>query len=164
MHVSITTNQIKFDLTFSGKFNILLGPSGSKKTLLLTSLMKWKRGIRKVHGKIEDTENEIPKNKIHVFTNDTIIEGDYHNVFNSVGDIYFIDESCSVLHEREIASVLKRSRNYFVIVSRSVAGWLPISIDSIYQLENIKGVLRNVPVYCKKNSDLTKLESEASRK
>ena len=92
-----------------------------------------------------------------------IIEGDYHNVFNSVGDIYFIDESCSVLHEREIASVLKRSRNYFVIVSRSVAGWLPISIDSIYQLENIKGVLRNVPVYCKKNSDLTKLESESSR-
>lgn len=159
MHVSITTNRIKYSLEFSGKFNFILGNSGTKKTLLLTSLLKWKRKIRRVQCKIEDATGTIDRNCVHVLTNSVLIEGDYHNIFNTVGDVYFIDENCSVLHERDIARVLVESKNYFIIISRSVAGWLPVSVDSVFQLNSRRGTLYNEPIYCNKNSDLTQIKS-----
>lgn len=157
MHVTITTSRNSFDLTFEGKFNFLIGSSGTKKTYLLTSLLKYKRGIRHVKCNVTIADQTIRKNNIHVFSNDFIFDGDYHELFNTKGDIYFIDESCTILHEPDIAKVLLQSKNYFIIISRSLVGWLPISIDSIYKLEEVQNVITNIPVYCKQNEDLTRI-------
>lgn len=155
MQLSIKSRNYHFELEFHGKFNFILGNSGTFKTLLGNLLAKYKRGIHGISVKISDDRFKMKKESVHILGNDTVFEGDYKNIFNVVGHLFVIDECCEILKKRDLSSILKESKNYFIIISRKVPGFLPVSIDSVYHLERKKGMIFNVPEYAKNNGELT---------
>lgn len=52
-------------------------------------------------------------------------------------DIIIIDEGALILHRHDVASLLSKSNNYFLIINRSVNfDYLPISLDSIFTMKS----------------------------
>lgn len=155
MQLSIKSRNYHFELEFQGKFNFILGNSGTFKTLLGNLLTKYKRGINGISVKISDDRFKMKKESVHILGNDTVFEGDYKNIFNVIGHLFVIDECCEIFKKRDLSSILKESKNYFIIISRKVPGFLPVSIDSVYHLERKKDIIFNVPEYAKSNEELT---------
>mgnify|MGYP006886386507 CR=1 FL=1 len=149
----------KFTIETLGKYNIISGNSSTYKTYLVKTFMKYKKRVSYVSGKIkDDLGSEIPREKIHVLHNDYEFDQDYHLLFSANhGNLFIIDEQCTILHAPDVGSVFSSSDNYFIIITREVMRWLPVSVDSIYRLESYKSDIINVPMYCKKNIDLVSI-------
>lgn len=117
---------------FSGKINVITGNSGSRKTAFLKAIDKYKSGVKNVKVKVQQ-DGTIPKEKIVLLMNDTVIAGDYHHLFQSMSEgLFIIDETSPLLLESDIGKVIAESTNYFLFIIRQLIGWLPTSIDSIY--------------------------------
>ena len=160
MMISLIDRSLHYELEFSGKFNLITGMSGSKKTALLRSLLKYKRGIKSVTCNINLNGVKLNKNEVFLFSNvsDSISSYEYTMMSHS-GCLFIIDESSDIFTDRKVSSVLKESNNYFLIIGRISFGWLPLSIDSIYEFKEDRNRVYNAPVYADRNSDLTKIET-----
>ena len=158
MILELKNNKIRFSLEFYGKFNILTGKSGSHKTHLVNSIKRAKKKVSSVKCRcLNDDEKDVSLEKILFFDNETLIAGDYHDIFNQYqGGLIIIDECSDLLKQADIASVLKSTNNQVLLISRTMIGWLPISVDSIYCLEMQDYIITNRSIYCEHNSDLIK--------
>lgn len=156
MILEVKSSKTRFSLEFYGKFNFLTGMSGSHKSHLVNSLRRAKSGVSSVGCKcINDDDNRVSLNKIILFDNNTVIAGNYHDLFAQYkGGLIIIDECSEILKQYDIASVLRDTDNQVLIISRTPFNWLPISVESIYYLKNDKGVIKNYAVYCNHNEDL----------
>lgn len=157
MIIDLKNRKEKFNLKMSGKYNIITGNSGTKKTHFLKTLVRYKRNVSSVFCTIiDDFGNKIDKDKIFILENESTLSVNYHLIFSSVqGAVFIIDETSEILSKRDIGKVFKESKNYFIIITREVLGWLPISIDSIYTLQSKNNTIVNTPKFCELNSDLT---------
>lgn len=161
MDIKASTKKLKYSISLEGKFNIITGLSGSKKTAFVKMLNKFLLGVKSVNVNVTKDIYKLKKEQIHVLTNETIIEGDYRKLFASCSDeLFIIDEFSPVLHEKEIGKVLKESKNYFIIITRQIMGWLPVSLDSVYYLEMENGCYTNKPLYCEQNEDLIDIKED----
>lgn len=160
MYVKVVTNKVNYELNFSGKINVITGNSGSRKTAFLKAVNKYKSGVKNVKVKVQQDDIIIPKEKIVLLMNDTVIAGDYHHLFQSMSEgLFIIDETSPLLLEPDIGKVVAESINYFLFVTRQLIEWLPISIDSIYTFHLSDKSIINVPKYCTDNLDLVDIKS-----
>lgn len=159
--IDITDGKTSFHLTFSGKFNFITGLSGTRKTLILKFLQKFSHGIKSIRAKASIDHVLLKKNDIFLFSNelstDEII---LQTLLQRSGKLYVIDESSPLLHLHHVAEIMNKSENYFIIISRELLGYLPISIDSIYKIEKKGKTLTNIPLYCHNNEDLTVIHNK----
>lgn len=156
INIDITDGKTSFHLTFSGKFNFITGLSGTRKTLILKFLQKYSHGIKSIRAKASIDQVALKKNDIFLFSNElSTDEVILQSLLQRSGKIYVIDESSPLLHMHNAAEIMKKSNNYFIIISRELLGYLPISIDSVYKIGKKGKTLVNIPVYCNNNEDLT---------
>ncbi len=159
--IDISDGKTSFRLAFSGKFNFITGLSGTRKTLILKFLQKYSHGIKSIHAKIMLDGAQLTKQDIFLFSNelstDEII---LQTLTQRTGKLYVIDESSPLLHMRNAGEIMKKSENFFVIITRELLGYLPISIDSIYYIERRGKNLVNIPVYCHDNEALTVIQNK----
>lgn len=153
--LEMSYKNFKYRLEFSGKYNFLTGNSAIKKSLILTVLDRYEKNLRSVSVSAKINGMELSKENIIALNNNSKITREF--LLNKHNSLIIMDELCDILRERDIASILKDSNNYFLIISRKLFGWLPISVDSIYTLKNINGVFKNIPIYCSNNSELTNI-------
>lgn len=154
--IDITDGNTAFHLEFSGKFNFITGLSGTRKTLILKFLQKYSHGIKSIRAKASIGSAQLHRNEIFLFSNElSTDEVILQTLLQRTGKLYVIDESSPLLHMRHAGEIMKKSKNYFLIISRELLGYLPISVDSVYQIKKRGKTLVNVPVYCKDHEDLT---------
>lgn len=160
MKIRLKTNKNLFRFYTEGKINIITGNSATRKSEFVNACMKFKKKVSTVHLSVQDDLNiEIPSEKIIVLGNTTLLAGDITSYFHSIkGGLFIIDETNEVLHQANIGNLIKESQNYFLIITREIIKWLPISIDSIYKLECNNKEIVNVPYYCERNKDLIKID------
>ena len=159
--IDIIDGNTPFHLEFSGKFNFITGLSGTRKTLILKFLQKYSHGIKSIRAKASAGPVQLNRNDIFLFSNElSTDEVILQTLLQRTGKLYVIDESSPLLHMRCAGEVMRKSRNYFLIISRELLRYLPISTDSIYQIEKRGKTLINVPVYCKNNEDLTVIRNQ----
>ncbi|MBR1743656.1 MAG: hypothetical protein IJ733_17665 [Lachnospiraceae bacterium] len=159
MHVSLAGKKNRYEFELAGKYSILTGNSADRKTEFLKTMIRYKNGVRSVSCNISLGSYKIRKENIFVYSNDVSAIDSYRSAMLKHTDcLFIIDESSDIFRDREVAAVFQASKNYYIIISREIMGWLPISIDSIYTLVNQNGVLVNVPKYCENNEDLTKIK------
>lgn len=104
MEIKVKTRHSQYALDFSGKFNFLLGKSGTRKTLLVTILSRWVSGtIASNSCKINLNGLRLTKDNVIVLTNGINVVGDYHDLFRCSGKLIVLDESNPLLKERDIA-------------------------------------------------------------
>lgn len=156
--VSITVRSRKhsFDLKFVGKFNFIVGDSGSLKSYFISLCSKRVLGVNYVTGSFVIDGMRLKSDKIRVYTNGVIVEEDnYRNALLSLhNSLFIIDEFCNIFRMKDIASLLSESDNYFVFVTRKLPGFLPINVESIYQLklDNKTKTIINEQVFTKFNT------------
>lgn len=161
MIIEVKSPKHRFHLEFFGKFNMITGKSGSHKTHFLNEVHRAKLNVSSVHCKcVDDDGKSVKLDRVFLFTNETVITGDYHDIFvKNSNCIIIIDESSEIIHKRDIGQVLKDTNNYVILLGRKIHGWLPISIDSIYELRKSGKLISNVPHYCYHNRDLINIGS-----
>lgn len=159
--ITLTDGRTKFSLNFSGKFNFITGLSGTRKTMILKLMQKFRQGIAGIKAKIRVNGVPLGRTDIFLFSNDLPIdEISIQPILKLKNKICIVDETSQLLHLHDSAGILKKSENYFLIISRELFGYLPISIDSVYRIENNNGILVNVPAYCNKNTDLINIRQK----
>lgn len=155
MDILVKNDKYRFKISVSGKYNFFIGDSGSHKTHFLNMVANYLSGSTKTTCEIVGDLGETIIN-VTLLKNDVPIAGDYHDLFtDKEGTLFIIDESSSVLKERDISRVIKESKNYFIFLTRVCIGWLPVSIDSLYVLKKDSKEITNYPMYCKSNGDLS---------
>lgn len=133
--VHISTKRLSYVFEITHKYNILLGDSGTGKTTLhdfVTML---------------NSNDTVVKNKTGVVLRSVPTDALVQYLFDSEGAILVIDESCSLFKLPDIASLLARSNNYFIFITRSKKwGFLPIHTESIFYVHSSGKInlLRNV--------------------
>lgn len=135
MEIKINTNKISYELTLNGKYNFLCGDSGTGKTTfhkLLTQHLLSPRAVK--------VSSDIKLYPVQALDDGEVLQ-------KHRGELLVIDERAIILKDTNIATMLKESPNYFLIISRKKFNFIPVSIDNYYKLKNINGVMHNEPIY-----------------
>lgn len=153
VNIKLRTSKTSFNLSFSGKYNIIIGNSGTKKSFFVNIAASSYKPNKLFHMDTSIDDKFVDKSCVHIITN-------HHNnndlsiMKRYKGHIFIIDEFSDIFSNKDFPSIVQDSENYFIFISRKIYGWLPVSIDSIYQFRVIGKNVTNVPVYCQDNSDL----------
>ncbi len=123
MHFTVSSKRLKYDITFYGKYSIICGDSGTGKT----NLCKLVRGVR-LGDKLTKIDSDLP-----LYAPDLGEDGD--KLLTMKEHIVIIDESNILLKRPDIASLLQNSNNYFLIISRDNYDFLPVCVESIYEMK-----------------------------
>lgn len=153
LYFKVNDGNYFFDLEFKGKFNYLLGNSGTHKTHLIKILQKLKRHVRSVRGYVSLDNENIVMNALHLYTNEdsTDVVALLETMSRCKNDIFIIDECNSVMAYEKIGKVFKESQNYFIILGHAVDGNLPVNVESVFTLKATHKSIVNVPMYQKFN-------------
>lgn len=150
MVISLKSNRVDFKISTLGKYNIITGNSGTRKSHFVKTMNGYKKRVSTIICKVtDDLGNIIPRDNIFVLHNDCLFNTDDVNFLYSVHDaLFIIDDDVDIMHRKDIRMLLEESDNYFILISREVMGWLPISIDNIYILEkDSRKSIVNIPRY-----------------
>lgn len=124
MDIKVKTRKIDYEISFDGKYVLVVGDSATGKTTFHSAItVANTRG----NGTVK-VECEYPVVAISKTANSSVFN-QYHNT------VLVIDENCNLLHHRNIASLLRESDNWFIILTRKKIDWLPISVDSVFTME-----------------------------
>ena len=160
MEIRLKSKHFSFQIDCSGKYNFILGDSGSNKTHFVKAMMKYKSGVRQFSCNVSSDGYKITKDMIHVYLgNEDITTAVLNDIKTSKGHLYIIDEFSQLFKIRDISSVIRDSKSYFIFITRKVFGRLPVSVDSLYILSNVNGVITNMPLYANKNIDLVRISN-----
>ena len=122
--LTVRSNLVNYDLKLNRRVTIIRGDSGTGKTTLIGTLERARRGER---SGIKVT-SKSPW---------LVVTGMYWEraISDHPGYILFIDEDEEFLETSKFAGVVKRSDNYFVIITRLELKMLPYGISSIYEIK-----------------------------
>lgn len=121
-HIIVQNNRLRFELEIKRNITIIRGDSATGKTTLINmlesaALLGDSSGIEVICEKKCRTLNS----------------NDWEILLPNIHDqIIFIDEENHFLKSKEFASAVKKSDNYFVIVTREDLPNLPYSVNEIY--------------------------------
>ena len=127
--IEIYNNKVHYFLTVKRNITILQGNSATGKTELIRLVQEHEtNGVSSGISLICDTRCTVL----------TTVDWELRlSVLK--GYIVFIDETAGFIKSEKFAQMLRRSDNYFVIVTRDDLGQLPYSVDEIYGLRNVSG-------------------------
>jgi hypothetical protein len=122
--IQIDANVVKYDLTIERKFTILRGNSATGKTFF--------------HSCIADQKTYKVNCPIPI---NCIVDGTRmwrEELLSVSNNIYVIDEFFKDFDAKDFCDILRKSDNYFILITRKKMEELPYSIKSIYQLTENK--------------------------
>ncbi|MCI9077573.1 MAG: hypothetical protein HFH68_01445 [Lachnospiraceae bacterium] len=123
MYIEIETKRLKYELDIKGKYSVIQGDSGSGKTNMCRLLQQKLTGDKTVK-----VTSSLPVVTIAPFDNGSGLQG----IQNS---IVIIDENYKILREPDVASILQKSDNYFIIIYRKNLDFLPLCVENLYEME-----------------------------
>lgn|SRR5699024_4486235 len=122
--VSVENNRLHYEFEIKQNITIIRGDSATGKTILVNMLRQEQKfgassGI--------DLICEVPCK---------ILEGENWKLIleNAADTIFFIDNGNAFINTEEFAEAVKKSNNYFVLITRENLHNLPESVDEIYGL------------------------------
>ena len=122
--VSVENNRLHYEFEIKQNITIIRGNSATGKTILVNMLRQAQKfgassGI--------DLICEVPCK---------ILEGENWKLIleNAADTIFFIDNGNAFINTEEFAEAVKKSNNYFVLITRENLHNLPESVDEIYGL------------------------------
>ena len=122
--VSVENNRLHYEFEIKQNITIIRGDSATGKTILVNMLRQAQKfgassGI--------DLICEVPCK---------ILEGENWKLIleNAADTIFFIDNGNAFINTEEFAEAVKKSNNYFVLITRENLHNLPYSVDEIYGL------------------------------
>lgn len=126
--IIIENKKIKYDFEVKRNFTIIKGDSATGKTTLVDMISEY--------------YNNGNDSGIHLQCSRTcaVLEGrDWKTLLTTFNDsILFIDEGNSFLGTLEFASLIQKTDNYYVIVTREALPALPYSVTEIYGIRDSK--------------------------
>ncbi|KIR01671.1 hypothetical protein P261_00485 [Lachnospiraceae bacterium TWA4] len=124
--VIVSNRSLYYEFEIKRNITIIKGDSATGKTALINMITQYQRlgnssGIR--------LNCDVPC---------VVITSDYWKeaIERSSNSILFLDEENKFVNSEEFASVVKRSDNYFVIITRNNLFNLPYSVDEIYGIRS----------------------------
>lgn len=121
----------KIEITVKRKYTVIVGDSAIGKSYLFKSLIDMN----------EEVECDVVVNPV-----DTMVSFD--SAISGSGQIIIVDESLGIFRDmKKYRSLLRKSDNYFIFISRLFIGHLNYSMKEIYTLEKIKNTLKLKPYY-----------------
>lgn len=136
-HIIIQNGSLKYEFDIKRNITILKGDSATGKTTLIEMIQEYL-----VNGN-DSGVNLICDVPCRVLTGNLWKE-QLAGVQNS---IVFIDEGNRFVKSSEFAEAIKKSSNYYVIVTRENLEMLPISVDEIYGIRSSGKYGSLIPVY-----------------
>lgn len=122
--IRLSVKDLSYEFELAQKYNVLVGDSGSGKTTLYDMVSLYQRDKKVVSC--------AGYNKI--ITDNHLSEQDLYEL---VDYVIVLDEDSSFLHDANIASIMQKSRNYFLIICRDVTlGFKSISLDCIFKIKS----------------------------
>lgn len=122
--VSVENNRLHYEFEIKQNITVIRGDSATGKTILINMLRQTQKfgassGI--------DLICEVPCK---------ILEGENWKLIleNASDTIFFIDNGNAFINTVEFAEAVKKSNNYFVLITRENLHNLPESVDEIYGL------------------------------
>lgn len=126
--IRVKNNRNSYSFELRRNITVLRGESGRGKTTLFDMIYEYNRfgknsgvtisGDRALIALVgEDWESSIEKHP---------------------GTIIVIDEDSQFIRSRDFARVIRRSDNYYLLITRNYLAELPISVDEIYELDGVK--------------------------
>ena len=122
--VSVENNRLHYEFEIKQNITIIRGDSATGKTILVNML----RQVQKFGASSGiDLICEVPCK---------ILEGENWKLIleNAADTIFFIDNGNAFINTVEFAEAVKKSNNYFVLITRENLHNLPESVDEIYGL------------------------------
>lgn len=138
MSIAVRNRTHKFELEFHGKFNFITGNSGDNKTHFVNVCRKRKRKVSRVTGNFKIGNENLNLDRVFIYTNEDDMEEEFYRnaLLSRHNSLFIIDEFCGIFKIHDIASLLLRSDNYFVFVTRKIFGYLLVSVMAVYRLKN----------------------------
>ncbi|MDO5426074.1 MAG: Fis family transcriptional regulator [Eubacteriales bacterium] len=122
--VVVQNNRLHYEIDIKRNITVIQGDSATGKTTLINMLRQAENlGI----SSGIDVICEVPCRVLEGINWKMILQ-------NSSGNIFFIDEENAFMNSEEFAGMVKRSDNYFVLVTRENLYNLPYSVEEIYGL------------------------------
>lgn len=124
--VIIQNKRIRYDFEVKRNLTIIKGDSATGKTVLIDMIREYdQNGL--------DSGVELNCEKACI-----VLEGrNWQVLLSAIRDsIVFIDEGNDFVSSKEFASMIQKSDNYYVIVTRESLSTLPYSIEEIYGIRN----------------------------
>jgi hypothetical protein len=121
-HIVVQNNRLRYELTVRRNITIIRGDSATGKTTLI-NLIEQAATLGENSG--VDVVCQRPCR--------TLRGNDWHLILPNIHEqIIFLDEENQFVKSQEFASAVKKSDNYFVIITREDLPNLPYSVDEIY--------------------------------
>lgn len=136
-HIVVQNASIKYEFDIKRNITILKGDSATGKTVLISMIQEYL-----INGTDSGVEL-LCEVQCRVLTGNLWKE-QLEGVSNT---IVFIDEGNAFVKSAEFASAIKKTDNYYVIVTRESLETLPISVDEIYGIRSSKKYGGLAPVY-----------------
>lgn len=123
--VHIKTARLEYRFEINGKYTIIQGDSGTGKTTfysLVSAMYNEPKSVQNISGELL-----VPVG----------IDADESVLKKYEGKILVLDENCTLFKKYNIATLFKDSKNYFIIINRSIEtlGYLPIHVDNIFYMK-----------------------------
>ena len=122
--VHLQTKRLEYKFELTQKYNLLIGPSGSGKTKLVDLIYAFSRD----------------RNSVLCMGYDKIITGRNISIddLKTLNDyVIVLDEDSSILHRADVASLLEKSHNYFLIICRDITlGFKSVSLDCVFEIKS----------------------------
>lgn len=120
--IQIRNKRIRYDFEVRRNISVIRGNSGTGKTTLIEMIREY------------DENGEESGIHLSCKKNCTVLNGrNWMKQLSTIRDsIVFIDEGNKFISSKEFASEIRKTDNYYVIVSREGIPTLPYSVDEIY--------------------------------
>lgn len=123
--IHLKTRRLEYKFEIFNKYNIIEGDSGTGKTALYELINSFQ--VNKDIG-INDSSHQLVAMPIQFSS---------FKLNNYTNCIIVIDEDCDILSNKNIPDILKKSNNYFIIITRKKKlGFIPVDIENIYEIKS----------------------------
>ena len=142
IHVTDETRNLKYYIHINRKFNIILGDSGSGKTMLCNTISYINENKDDTNYKISTRPN--PNINVRLLRNND----DYIQIIrNSKSTVFIVDDNVKIPDNIDFRDAILDSDNSVILMRRKKLVPYQISIDAIYELKYCKGVIENKSKY-----------------
>lgn len=123
--IEVVTRKVDYQLTVERNITILRGNSATGKSTLYRAIKQFENDGRASGIKLTCDRPCV------------ILEGkNWENDLKEIKQsIVFVDEGAKFINTEEFATAIKKSNNYYVLITRQDLGNLPYSIHEIYELD-----------------------------
>ena len=123
--IEVVTRKVDYQLTVERNITILSGNSATGKSTLYRAIKQF------------ENDGRVSGIKLTCDRPCVILEGkNWENDLKEIKQsIVFVDEGAKFINTEEFATAIKKSDNYYVLITRQDLGNLPYSIHEIYELD-----------------------------